>query len=687
MQKIELLAPAGSMSALKLAVMAGCDAVYLGGKSFGARAFSTNFTNDELIAAIKYCHLYGVKVYVACNTLIYEKEVEDFLNYVRFLHQNNVDAILLQDIGMLDLVRKKFPNLEIHASTQMHIHNLDGVKLMEKLGVKRVVLARETNLETIKYIKENSSIELEVFGHGSLCMAYSGQCLMSYFLGGRSGNRGECAGSCRLSYDVIKNKEIIKGTYPLSCRDLCTIYDIDKLIAVGITSLKIEGRMKSAYYVYLVTKLYRYTIDNYYQTGKIVVNENILNDLKKTFNRLYTRGYLFNSTDIINPVRPNNNEVLIGKVIKTKQNNITIKLLDDIHIGDGLRIVGKKDVGVIVNEFYKDKKLVKEAKKDDLITLKVKDIVDINSKVFLTSSKYINDSIDEYVSKNPRKVKIDIIFTAFLNQNISLEVSDGINNVKVIGSIVSKSNNIVLTKDDIFLKLKKLGNTIYELNKISINIDSNIFIPLKEINNLRREALEKLDNLRIGLSNFQEKDYYIEVDNYPVEHEKELDSLYNNYFLPVVDSYPNIPNGSLVSELGALYNNTQVVTDYTFNVCNSYTVAFLHSLGVRKITLSLELSVDAIKELITAYHNRYHKHPNLEVICSYYPILMITKFDFNKYYQTDNLLLKDRYNKYYKIVRLNNISLVISNKLINKENINYYDLGVNHVRYNLYKNY
>ncbi len=699
MKKIELLCPAGSMEALKLAVMAGCDAVYLGGKSFGARAFLTNFTNEEIVEAIKYCHLYGVKVYITCNTLIFEDEVEDFLNYVRFLHQNNVDAILLQDIGMLDLLRKKFPNLEIHSSTQMHIHNLDGVKLMESLGVKRVVLARETSLDTIKYIKENTNLDLEVFGHGSLCMSYSGECLMSFFLGGRSGNRGECAGSCRLNYDVISNNKVLNPTdkYPLSCKDLCSIYDIDKLIDAGISSLKIEGRMKSPYYVYIVTKLYRDTIDNYYRTGKVVVNEKLLNDLKKLFNREYTRGYLFNSTDIINPKRPNNTGVLIGKVINAFKNNIIIKLVDDIHIGDGLRIVGSKDVGVIVNDFYKDKKLVKEAKKDELITIKVKDNVDINSNVYLTSSKYINNSIGEYINKYPRKVKIDMIFNAFINNNISLEVSDGINNVKVLGNVVDKANNISTTKEDILLKLKKIGNTVYEINNIKVNIDNNIFIPLKEINELRRNVLNKLDTLRIGKNNFKEEEYYIDLKDYPVNNEKtclllnnnkvsnEYDKTYilnKNYYLPVMNKYNSIPNGSLVSELGALNINTNVDTDYTFNVCNSYAVAFLHSLGVNKVTLSLELDYEKIKYLISNYHNRYHKHPNIEVIKYYNPILMITKFNFKNYYNKDNLFLKDRYNKYYKILRLDNISLIISNKVIN--NIyNYYTIGVNSVRDNI----
>ena len=289
MKKIELLAPAGNMENLIYAVEAGCDAVYLGLKKFGARAFSSNFTDEEVVEAINYCHLRGVKVYVTLNTLIYDDEVDSFLESVDFLHKNNVDALLIQDIGMLDLIRKMYPKLEVHASTQMHIHNLDGVKVMEKLGVKRVVLARETSIDTINYIKKNTNIELEVFIHGALCISYSGECLMSKFIGGRSGNRGECAGSCRMSYDVEdeSGRKLNIDNYPISTKDLNTIYYIDKLIDSGVSSLKIEGRMKSKEYVYMVVKLYRDTIDNYYKTGALIVNEDNLLKLKKIFNRDY----------------------------------------------------------------------------------------------------------------------------------------------------------------------------------------------------------------------------------------------------------------------------------------------------------------------------------------------------------------------------------------------------------------
>lgn len=283
MKKIELLAPAGNMESLIAAIEAGCDAVYLGGYMFGARSYAGNFSDEEIIEAINYAHLYGVKVYVTANTLVYEDEVTTFLNYVDFLHKNNVDAIIIQDIGMMDLLKQTYPNLEIHASTQMHVHNLEGVKLVEELGLSRVVLARETNIEEIKNIRKNTYITLEVFVHGALCVSYSGQCLMSSLIGGRSGNRGTCAQCCRQRYDlIIDNQKVNNDEYLLSTKDLNTLEHIGELIDAGVDSLKIEGRMKRPEYVYLVVSLYRRAIDNYLTKGKITIDNNDVIELKKS---------------------------------------------------------------------------------------------------------------------------------------------------------------------------------------------------------------------------------------------------------------------------------------------------------------------------------------------------------------------------------------------------------------------
>ena len=514
MKKIELLAPAGNMDCLKAAVMAGCDAVYLGGNHFGARAFSKNFTDTEIVEAINYCHLYGVKVYVTVNTLIYDDEVEEFLKYIEFIHKNNVDAIIIQDLGMFDLVRKTFPKLEIHASTQMHIHNLEGAKLMEELGMQRVVLARETSIKQIEEIKKNSNVELEIFIHGALCISYSGQCLMSSLIGGRSGNRGTCAGSCRLKYDIVSvdGKKINSKEYPLSTKDLNGIESIGKLIDIGVSSLKIEGRMKSIEYVYMVVSLYREAIDSYYEMGKVVINEEKLRKLKKIFNREYTKGYLndVKNNDIINGYRPNHMGVNIGRVVSYKNGMAEIKLTDDLVIGSGLRVIGKdKDVGVLVNEFYINNKLVKEGHAGDTIKIKVNDIVNFGDMVVVTSDKMVSDEVDKLIKDSPRKVMITGIFEGVIGKEISLEISDGINIVRAQGNVCEIARNKPVTD--------KLGDSIYQYSKLDVKMDKNIFIPLKEINELRREAIELLNQKRQYKTDFEKGLYEITVWDYPRE--------------------------------------------------------------------------------------------------------------------------------------------------------------------------
>ncbi len=701
MKKVELLAPAGNMENLKYAVMAGCDAVYLGLKKFGARAFSSNFSDSEFIEAVNYCHLYGVKVYVTLNTIIYDYEVEDFLETVDFIHKNNVDAVLIQDLGMLDLVRKTYPNLEVHASTQMHIHNLDGVKVLERLGIKRAVLARETSIDTIKYIKENSNIELEVFVHGALCVSYSGECLMSKFIGGRSGNRGECAGACRLSYDVVdgNNNILNKNKYPISTKDLNTIYYIDKLIESGASSLKIEGRMKSREYVYMVVKLYRDTIDNYYKTGKVIVNEDDLLKLKKIFNREYTKGFLFNikNNELINSYRPNHMGVNVGKVLNYKNGYATILLTDHVSIGSGLRVLSKnnKDVGILVNEFYKNNKLVKDAYKNDIISIKVHDKVYKDDIVVITNDKSISNDIEEYIRNNKRKVLISGKVSCKLG-NITLEVSDGVNNVVVSSNNVFKSINKSTTKEDISVKLNKLLNTVYKFNSLDINIDSNLFIPLKEINGLKNDMVMLLNDKRLYKINYVKSKYYIDLPDFKKEElitcytininnlDKKYDIVYtdNNCLPRVIDKYENY-NNVMIGELGGFNKCSNVTTDVSFNVVNSYAVAFLHSMGSSCVTLSYEMTDSDIENLVNSYINRYNKRPNLELIVYGYPVIMCSKYSLNKEYNKDILYLKDRFNNKFRVITKNNIMYVYFYNKIDKYDKKYYEMGINRLRFNL----
>jgi len=711
MKKVELLAPAGNMNSLKAAVMAGCDAVYLGGISYGARAFSKNFDNDEIIEAIKYCHLYGIKVYVTVNTLIYENEVDPFLEYIEFLHKNNVDAVIIQDFGMFDLVRKTFPNLELHASTQMHIHNLDGTQLMESLGMKRVVLARETSIDEIKYIKENSNVELEVFVHGALCISYSGQCLMSSLIGGRSGNRGACAGSCRLKYDVIDRdgKKLNKGMYPLSTKDLNSLEHIGELIDAGIASFKIEGRMKSPEYVYMVVSLYRMAIDSYYRDGIVKFNDSDLVKLKKIFNRDYTKGFLFNTdnNDLINGYRPNHMGVPVGKIIDFKKGIAKIKLTDNISFGSGLRVIGKKnDVGISVNEMYVNNKLVKKATTGDIVSIKVNSDVSVGDVVVITMDKEISDEINNIVLENRRKVMISGKFYGHVGKKSKLIISDGVNQVCVYGNNVDKSMNRPVDKDTILDKLNKLGDTVYKFNVIDINIDDNIFIPIKEINELRRDAVCKLNECRLNNIEFKKEKYYIDVPNFNKERlitclvdnsdkYKNLDRKYDIVYsyqdvdgtikkLPrVIHKYIDTDKVMMVSEIGAFNKYKMVDTDFSLNVVNSYTVAFLHSLGARKITLSYELNDNQIKDIIDNYHQRYGKHPNLEMIVSGYEEVMISKFSLNKYYNNDNLYLRDMFSNRYRIVNRDNLMYIYNYKKRDSFNTKYYDMGINSLRINM----
>ena len=708
MKKVELLAPAGNMDSLKASVMAGCDAVYLGGVLFGARAFAGNFTNEEIVYAINYAHLYGVKVYVTINTIIYDSEVERFLDYVRFLHKNNVDAVIIQDIGMFDLLRKKFPNLELHASTQMNIHNYDGALLAKKLGFKRVVMARETPIDVIKKIKEEIDIEIEVFIHGALCVSYSGECLLSALVGKRSGNRGTCAQICRKKYDFYdddKNK-LNTNNYLLSTKDLCTLKYIDKLIEIGIDSLKIEGRMKRSPYVYLVTKTYRKVIDNYYNTGKLKIDENDIIELKKMFNRNFTKGFMLNedNNNFTYDKRPNNIGIEVGEVIKKVKNDLKIKLTYDVSVHDGLRILDdKEDKGLVINKMFINNKSVLEAKKGDVITLKYDKYVEKNSKVLLTSSKKQLDSICEKIKNQERFIYIDLNFTAKENENLKLTITDGLNTViEVLDKTPMRAINKETSHDVIKKQLSKLGNTVYKARSITINLDDNLFINIKDINEIRRRAISKLNEKRLYKIDFVEKDYTIGVPDFPsikqtaVLLNKENESLKDKYdliytedektkdedsiiVLPrITNEHPFIKNTVMIGDFGGLLKYDNFQTNVSFNVVNSYSVAFLHSLGAKLVMLSYELSLSQIKNMIEIYKKRYNKNPNTSLIINSYPECFVSKFNLNKKYNVKSGYLKDSYGNFLKVKTKGDIMVIYHFKKVNLYDIKeVFETGVN----------
>ena len=710
----ELLSPAGSIEAFYAAVEAGCDAVYIGGKQFGARAFSKNFTLEEIEYVVRYAHLYDVKVYVTVNTLIYDNEIDDCLDYLKKLHKIGVDAVIMQDLGMIDLTRKVLPNLEIHISTQAHIHNLDGVKILEKLGIKRTVLARETSIDEIRHIKENSDIDLEIFVAGALCISYSGNCLMSSLIGGRSGNRGMCAGSCRLPYDLVdSNGNVVsKDKYLLSTKDLNTLEYIGELIDLGTASFKIEGRMKSPEYVYVITRLYRKAIDSYMETGKVSIDDNELNNLRKVFNRGFTKGFLFNeeNNDLVNTKRPNHMGVSIGKVIDYRNGYADIKLDDDLSINDGIRILGSTDTGMIVTSIYKNRKMVKEAFKGDVISIKI-DSVKKGSVILKTKDSKLINEVTNLINSKQRKVLIDMIFKANLDSmNLTIKYKDILVNVE--GPKPSKAINRSMTKEDIVSKLSKLGDTPYKIGNLDISLDDGLFINIKDINELRRNAIDKLNDIRLKTKPYEEGSYSIEVPNFKEEsninykvsnidiYHKLKD--YHNIYVDDEDLYKKIDNSIYilprvvykyedyesveVSELGGLNKYKNVPTSPYMNAVNSYTVAFLHSIGASRVTLSYEMDYDKVENLVKCYHKLFHKHPNLEVVCYGYIEAMISKFNMLEYHNlTGEYFLRDRFkNKFPIKIRDNKMVIYYTNKI--KLSENYFAIGVNNIRLDVENN-
>ncbi len=345
-KEIEILSPAGSYESLKAAIAAGADAVYLGGTRFGARAFADNLDEETLLEVIDYVHLHGRKIYLTVNTLLKESELKNELyDYLLPYYKQGLDAVIVQDIGVLKFIREHFPDLPIHASTQMTITDVLGAKFLEKQGVERVVTSREMHINEIKEITEQTNLEIESFVHGALCYCYSGQCLYSSLIGGRSGNRGQCAQPCRLPYKVEGEKE---AQYVLSLKDICTLEFIPELVDAGIYSFKIEGRMKKPEYVALVTAMYRKYADLYLKHGKTGFRVDPKD--KERLMDLYNRGGSHegyyrtqNGRDMVSLKRPNHAGVPVLKVLKYNGKTATANVITDLNPGDVIELPDGKE--------------------------------------------------------------------------------------------------------------------------------------------------------------------------------------------------------------------------------------------------------------------------------------------------------------------------------------------------------
>lgn len=690
MKKAELLIPVGNKECLLAAIHNGADAVYLGGKKFGARAYSNNFDEQEMIEAIKLCHLYGVKIYVTVNTMIYNNEIEQVMNYLNFLYINNVDAVIMQDNGLIELTRKTIPNLEIHVSTQAHNHNKPAIEHYKQLGCTRVVFDRESSLESIYKLDVN--IEKEVFVYGALCICYSGNCLFSALNGGRSANRGMCVGSCRLPYTLYKNDIKQKEGYLLSTKDLNTLPKLKEILDCNIDSLKIEGRMKSKEYVAIVTKTYRKLIDNYYEGKELLLTKEDNEKLLKTYNREFTTGYLFEEKNIINDKTSNHQGVKIGKVIGVNNKRITIELDSNLYQNDAIRF-DKPNKGMYVNSLYNNKGLlVSNISKGNICQVDNKDRIMIKDLLGSNVLKTIDTKLNEELNNiQEKKILVNISFKAFIGTKATLSITDNTNTIEITGNIVDKALNAPITKERIIEQLSKLGNTPYKLNNIDIEIDSNIFINLKELNELRRNATEQLTIKREGTPI---SDKQLTIKEYPYKtatkakisiltrNEGQLKlaisnnidiiyttdkNLYNKYkdkniYLRldrVIEKHEEYKNENLLcTEFGSIVkygNNNNIRTDYYLNAANDHTISKYLSLNSKSVTISIEADNLQINDIKNKEQS--------EIIVYGYPECMIIKNNiFN--IRDEKTYLKDIKNNKYLVV-YDNFTHIFNHEPIN----------------------
>lgn len=509
-KKIELLAPAGSWEALEAAVNAGADAVYMGGRAFGARAYASNFDKEEMAKAVYFAHMHRVRLYVTVNTLVDDSELGELADYLLFLNNVGIDGIIVQDLGVIRLARKIVPELPLHASTQMTITNSSGVDFAMAAGMERSVLARELSLKEIDAACQRGT-EIETFIHGALCVCYSGQCLMSSLIGGRSGNRGRCAQPCRLPYKLLngKGEDMLAGKdagqYLLSPKDMNTLHILPQLIETGVVSYKIEGRMKRPEYVAVVVDAYRRAIDSYL-AGDYRVPEEDLANIEQIFNRDFTTAYMVNrpGKEMMSDRRPNNRGVLVGRVAKLdkQRNKAVIKLEKELHLGDGLEFwvsVGGR-VGTTVTEMLRNGAVVESAASGEQVTIDVPKGVRLNDRVFRTLDSRLMAYAGQFFGTDAKKrISVDVVVTAKLGQPMTVVMTDDEGNVGYgeTDFIVEAARKRALDEATVRKQMDRLGSTEYFLSSMQFIHDENVMVPMSEMNEARRMACEALDAARL----------------------------------------------------------------------------------------------------------------------------------------------------------------------------------------------
>ena len=509
---IDLLSPVGDFDCLKAAVQNGANSVYFGANLFSARAFASNFDLDELKNAIQYARIRGVKTNLTLNTLIKNDEFEDAFNLAKKAYEFGIDAIIVQDLGLAKMLIKSFPDLAIHASTQMSVHNLQGVLELQELGFKRVVLSRELSIGEIEYICRNSNVEIECFIHGALCISYSGQCLFSSMIGGRSGNRGKCAQPCRLPYKLLENNSVIDSGYLLSTRDICGLDFIPDMINAGVNCLKIEGRMKKPEYVATVTRIYRKYIDLAESSEPYVVDDADRKILMQAFNRgSFSCGHLSNEPNkkLVFKDKSDNMGLFLGKVEKYNSNKgyITVKLNEPIEVGDTVAL--ERESGTYnVSEVMVSNKNIKGTKVGQTVTIgRMKGNIKLGDKIFKMSSKSQNSIANDSLRFENRKVALNCEVTVKENQPLEINITSAndldiyknLNITSTLDVLPVEAKNRPISKDDIIAQINKTNSTPFNFANIKVNLDDNLFLPkVSSLNELRRTALENVENFAIS---------------------------------------------------------------------------------------------------------------------------------------------------------------------------------------------
>ncbi len=724
-KKPELLAPAGSMDAVIAAVQSGCDAIYCGLQRFSARATAVNFTMDEMAEVIRYCHIFGVKVYITVNTLISDEQMKAVVSMIVEAAKLGADAFIVQDFGLMSVLHHRYPEIELHASTQMHVHHPSQVNLLHNAGITRFVIARETPIETVREFVKTAH-PIEVFVHGALCMSYSGQCQMSYIIGSRSANKGECAQPCRLPYQLLRHQQgqwipvVSQSPYLLSTADLNTLDYLEEVVNAGVASLKIEGRLKRPEYVAAAVKAYRKKLDD-----PMALLEQDQKAIAQMFNRNFTKGHLFheNSRFFVSGDKPNHIGTPLGIIDEIKGQYMIIALSDELRTGDGIRILNDLDEGMTVSRMWFDKTEITSASKGQKVRIYRVDGAKSGDRVHKTTDKTLIDRLRYEIENIHRTVSITGHFVAKTGQPMKLTVTNGVKKAEVTSlDVVEAARSKPTGKEEILRQLSKTLDTPYRFSEITWDTDENIFIAVSKINALRREALEKLseqtlidiyERPSISEIKFEQPSLSFRFSCTKTEHidlvwesgfkhilisETVLASYCQGKGIPYIWQTPRIHSSKpfdyavewCIGEVGQIRFGRRMSGDWPLNVTNKDSVLWLLSLGLSSVMLSAECTMDDVASIMRI-RNDDHKHLPCEVAIYGKREMMVLKHCPIAYTLTDGkqpgctlctqheYAIKDRKNKIYPLIKDDMCHMhLFENQAFDQMNLTsaYFDLGI-----------